>query len=294
MDYLKNKHPHERDSHIIFDEEPHIYTIDGDSDYMSVTTWNHSHFSEFDADAIIDKMMASKKWPESKYFGKTKDEIKQQWEDNGKEASQAGTKMHFDIECFYNNVEVDDIGKNTIEYKYFQAFHNDYVVKGGLEPYRTEWMIYDKELRFAGSVDMLYQNPDGTLEIYDWKRSKEIKFDNRWQSGTTKCVNHLPDCNYFHYSLQLNTYKALLEKNYGVKINGMYLVCLHPNNGNHSYQRIKVNDMTEEIVNLFKLRKKMLGYDVSDIYENEDEKKNNYFNAWPRNDNGCPILPEEV
>ena len=55
--YLANKYPHERDSHIHFDEGPHIYTIDGDSDYMSVTTWNHSHFAHFDPDAIIEKMM---------------------------------------------------------------------------------------------------------------------------------------------------------------------------------------------------------------------------------------------
>jgi len=59
--YLANKYPHERDSHIHFDEGPHIYTIDGDSDYMSVTTWNHSHFAHFDPDAIIEKMMKSPK-----------------------------------------------------------------------------------------------------------------------------------------------------------------------------------------------------------------------------------------
>ena len=53
--YLEKKYPHERDSHITFDEGPHIYTIDGDSDFTSVTTWNHSHFSKFDADKIITK-----------------------------------------------------------------------------------------------------------------------------------------------------------------------------------------------------------------------------------------------
>ena len=51
--YLANKYPHERDSHIHFDEGPHIYTIDGDSDYMSVTRCNHSHFPHFNADKII-------------------------------------------------------------------------------------------------------------------------------------------------------------------------------------------------------------------------------------------------
>lgn len=42
MDTLSKKNPHERDTHISFDEGPHIYTIDGDSDYMSVTTWNQT------------------------------------------------------------------------------------------------------------------------------------------------------------------------------------------------------------------------------------------------------------
>ena len=45
--FLSTLHPHERDSHISFDEGPHIYTIDGDSGFMSVTTWNHSHFPHF-------------------------------------------------------------------------------------------------------------------------------------------------------------------------------------------------------------------------------------------------------
>ena len=65
--YLANKNPHERDTHIHFDEGPHIYTIDGDSNYMSVTTWNHSHFKHFDADKIITKMMAGRRWSQSKY-----------------------------------------------------------------------------------------------------------------------------------------------------------------------------------------------------------------------------------
>ena len=96
--YLKNKNLHELDTHITFEEGPHIYTIDGDSDFTSVTTWNHSHFFPFNADLIIDKMMASKRWPENtKYFGMTKDAIKTLWDKNRDEAASAGTKMHYDI-----------------------------------------------------------------------------------------------------------------------------------------------------------------------------------------------------
>ena len=43
---------------IIFDV-PHIYTINGDNGFTSVTTWNHSHFEKFDADKIIERMMSS-------------------------------------------------------------------------------------------------------------------------------------------------------------------------------------------------------------------------------------------
>ena len=108
IEYLSKLYPHERDSHITFDEGPHIYTIDGDSSFMSVTTWNHSHFQHFDADKIIDKMMNSPKWPNNKYFGKTAQQIKDIWEKNRVEASTAGTKMHYDIECFYNNNKVEN------------------------------------------------------------------------------------------------------------------------------------------------------------------------------------------
>jgi len=261
MDYLAKKHEHPRDRNITFDEGPHIYTIDGESDFMSVTTWNHSHFGHFDADKIIDKMMKSRNWSNSKYYGKTADEIKNQWETNRDEAANAGTAMHYNIECFYNGVAVDEKCKDCDEWRYFEQFHNDYK---DLKPYRTEWMIYDKELKFAGSVDMLFENEDGTLEIYDWKRSKEIKYDNQWQSAKTPCISHLDDCNYYHYCLQLNTYKAILEKNYGKTITGMYLVCLHPNNENKSYQRIKVKDLSQEIEDLFEVRRKMLELGLDD------------------------------
>ena len=76
-----NSHP--RDQSISFDEGPHIYTINGDSSFKSVTTWNHSHFPKFDADKIITNMMRSKKWKDSKYFGCTCGQIKYLWKQNG-------------------------------------------------------------------------------------------------------------------------------------------------------------------------------------------------------------------
>ena len=250
--YLQNLNKHERDSHISFDEGPHIYTIDGESDFTSVTKWNHSHFPRFNADKIIKKMMKSPKWPENKYFGITTQEIKNLWRKNGKEASEAGTKMHNDIELFYNKEPYEN---DSIEFQYFMKFHEDFK---HFKPYRTEWMIYDKELRMAGSIDMTFENEDGTIDIYDWKRSKEIKRTNPWESSSTYCINFMPNSNFWHYSLQLNTYKAILEKNYGKKIRHMYLVRLHPNNPDATYVLYKVPNLDDSIKELFELRLKSL------------------------------------
>lgn len=62
--------------------------------------------------------------------------------------------MHFNIECFYNGVPVTEKDQQTAEWNYFQQFHQHRVV-GKLIPYRTEWMIWDDELKIAGSIDML-------------------------------------------------------------------------------------------------------------------------------------------
>jgi len=252
--YLAELNPHERDSRIVFDEGPHIYYIDDSCDgYVSVTTFNHHNFEHFDADAIIKNMMSSKRWPQSKYYGQTIDEIKTGWDNNRDEAASAGTKMHYDIECYYNEVSVEN---DSIEYEYFRNFLKDYP---DLKPYRTEWTVFHEELKLAGSIDMVFEKEDGHLLIYDWKRSKGIVKTNgfgKW--GQKECIEHLPDTNYWHYCLQLNTYKAILEEKYGKIVDELYLVCLHPENKNKNYQRIKVVNLQDEVKGLFNLRRQEL------------------------------------
>jgi ATP-dependent exoDNAse (exonuclease V) beta subunit len=221
---------------------------------MSVTTWNHHHFPKFDADKIIKQIISSKKHktdPTYKYYQMTAEQIMDMWNANRDGASSAGTNMHYDIECYYNQMEVSN---DSIEYRYFQNFLKE---NPHLHAYRTEWTIYHEELKIAGSVDMIYENPNGTLLIYDWKRCKEIVKENAYGStATTECIQHLPDTNFWHYALQLNTYKTIIEEKYGKKVVGLCLVCLHPNNAD--YQLIEVPFMEKELVDLFEYRKQML------------------------------------
>lgn len=250
MTYLSSINHHPRDDLIVFDEGPHVYTVKGENNYTSVTTWNHSHFKQFDADKVIKQMMSSRRWSQNKYFNKSPEEIKAIWEANRDDAAKAGTKMHYDIECYYNNMPVDN---SSVEFNYFMNFVREHPE---LKPYRTEWMVWDEELRLAGSIDMVFENKDGTLMIYDWKRSREIIRNKQYEEySITECISHLPDTNFWHYSLQLNTYKAILEKNYDKKVTALRLVCLHPSNKNKNYIIIDVPDLQEEVDELFALRK---------------------------------------
>jgi len=100
---------------------------------------------------------------------------------------------------------------------------------------------------------MVFANDDGTLMIYDWKRSKGINKTNGWGDfSTTECISHLPDSNFWHYALQLNTYRGILERNYGCRVSAMRLVCLHP--VHREYQVYTVPDLSAEISDLFALR----------------------------------------
>jgi hypothetical protein len=253
--YLAEKNRHPRDVFITFEEGPHIYTVHGERGYTSVTTWNHYHFAPFDADRIIDGMMNGRRMqdPTYKYFGMTREQIKADWDKNRDSASGAGTAMHYDIECYYNNEKVVN---PSVEYKYFQDFVGDFVRESpDTKPYRTEWMVYYEEYKLSGSIDMIFENPDGTLLIYDWKRCKEITYENNYgKTAITPCIQHLPDTNFWHYALQLNVYKTILEHKYGKKVVGLFLVCLHPDNPYKTYDRIEVPFLEKEMKDLFEMR----------------------------------------
>lgn len=244
---LKNNHP--RDERIRFVEDTHTYYVDGScAGYTSSTTLVHQLFEKFDADKIIGKMMRSPKWRFSPYYGMTISQIKDKWDNQRDFAANAGTSMHENIENYYNK---KDHSTDTKEFGFFKSFEEDHE---HLKPYRSEWVVFDEEAKVSGSIDMIYYDGEDTssLVIADWKRSKEIKMENRWQRGISPHTNHLDDCNFIHYSLQLSIYKYILEKNYGKKISSCFLVILHPNQ--NDYLKYPIMDLDEEVSNIMNER----------------------------------------
>jgi len=268
------KNAHNRDQNIEFFENGHKYSIKSDPDYKytSVTTWCHSHFPHFDSDEIIETMMKGKGWKEGhKYWGLNSSQIKAQWNSNKESVSLAGTSLHYDIECFYNDIDLsnnysnyelyekyislNNFQENTIKPLEWQFFINFIKENPSLKPYRTEWLIYHEDVKIAGSIDMVFENSDGTLSIYDWKRCKNItRINNFNKFAISKQICHLPDSNFWHYALQLNTYKTILEQKYNKKIRDLFLVRLHPSAEESNYELIKLPNLSIEINDLFLAR----------------------------------------
>lgn len=256
---LSQLHAHPRDRHIVFDDEPHDYYIRGSKDgWTSVTTFIHHFFKPFQGRLIATRMVRSRHWPTAEKYAqyrpllvdaktqkkRTQKEMVQavldSWDANGKDASEKGTRLHQNIEFFYNDVEVAD---STPEYQHhfmdFAAVAQ--ILK--LKPFRTEWTIYGETEMICGSIDMIMQDADGKLHMFDWKRSKAIRFKG-YGKGLNVCA-HLQDCNFTHYSLQLNLYTFLLEKYYDVQISSMAIVVFHPNNP--TFQLHNITRMSAQI-----------------------------------------------
>ena len=257
IDYLKRSNYHSRDKDIRFQEKGHIYYVKGRTGFTSVTKFVHGFSKPFDADAVIAKMLESGK--NKKYEGMSADQIKALWNKNGLESRTMGTAMHFAIECYYNKVGKDSkkdgclwdgLNKECDQFEEFKMFARN----KGLTPYRSEWCVFHEELKITGCVDMVFKNADGGYDIYDWKRTKDIK-KNGFNMFEHKALCAIPDSNYWQYSLQLNMYKFILESKYGLRIDNLRLVSFHPDQEKCIIHQVP--NMNDVIIELLEIEKMM-------------------------------------
>ena len=241
---LSDQHGHPRDKDIQFFEEGHVYNVRGDESFMSVTTLLGEYKNKFDAEQKIQDIANSSKVndPGNKYFAMTAADIRESWDRTRNEASRLGTEMHYNVECFYNGNPMPNPDLPEIR-THFRRFNEEHVQPMGYIPYRTEWFVFDEDAHVAGAIDMVFQvsaeQPDDLL-IYDWKRSKEICYNDQWGRKTMKPpLNGLQDCNYSHYCMQLNVYRYILEKYYGKRIVGMCLVVMHSDAPTYSLHPVR-------------------------------------------------------
>jgi hypothetical protein len=218
---------------VTFFDVPHEYYLDGKK-LISVTTLIHQYQEEFQEDFWADI--------KGRQHDLTPNQVKRAWQFINKKGTIKGSAIHDYAENLFQNKEfeyplqtiLNQFGFDPVlpEYmiskQHVDKFYND--VRGKLIPIRTEFVVYDRESLIGGMLDMLFYNVKAReFQIWDWKTNK--KFDREEKSR--HLLNELcmiEDCDLELYSLQLELYKYIIEKNTGIKLGKSYIVWFSHNN----------------------------------------------------------------
>ena len=180
-----------------------------------------------------------------KHFLDVKDVLRD-WKLAGDTATTKGTAIHNYLEYLFKNIPkkfmynveevINKFGIDIIADKWEKLTHmaEDFHKKAinFLIPIACELKIKDEETGMAGAIDLLALHIDsGDLVIVDYKSGKEIRRDNIYNKFMLKPFNYLADINHVHYSLQLNGYQYILEKNTKLKLrNNHFIIWIYEGN----------------------------------------------------------------
>lgn len=237
--------------------------------WVSVTELKNV-FYPFNADFIAFRLSSTRN-KKSIYYGKSKKNILKMWE----ELANLGTEVHKIIEDYLETKKEYKETKFEKEYKQFLRYHK-MMLKDGYKPYRTEWKIYNENLKIAGTIDAVYIRKKKMI-ITDWKRSNKpiiaskaifVKPEATFYNEELKSgkITHYKDVmkglvmqnKFLSYSLQLGIYRYILKSSYdlGYSIDEMHLVRIYPDNKeNYELTKIDPKNLEFRIEKLFALKK---------------------------------------
>lgn len=236
-----------QDSLLSFEPSEHIYLYDGRIQLTAVSNIISQFFVPFDSIGLSERVALRD--------GVSQCEILEDWDCKGKESREIGTFLHAQIKSFFSNKPMSMSTHFCYDGKFVQvskdvsideeiSYFRNFLRENPITPFRTEWHVFDMGLKIAGTIDLLCRNGNH-FDIYDWKRSRKASpVETVWRNGING-LESVPDISFYHYALQQNLYKFILEKNYGITVENMYIVVLHPMFGN--YQKFKIPNMAREI-----------------------------------------------
>ena len=205
------------DKNIVLDKVVHEYGLRTQPDlvFTSVTTFIDGFFESFDSEKIATKLVKT----HPRYADHTVESLIAEWD----AAGQHGTDVHEEIENWIKNGVEPGKAKAAAGVSWLKNYQR----KSDIQVL-SEVIIYSTELKMAGTVDVLaLDKTTGNYEIIDWKTSKRIdtsSYGNK--TGTSSVTRDVPDCNFYHYALQLSLYRYLLEEYYGIRINNQLIAHL--------------------------------------------------------------------
>lgn len=224
--------------HILFYENNHRYvnTLTGER-YMSVTqalkhiqpevNWDYwavykylQEFGKVRPDGKCERIEINNQWVHYKDYENACKAKRQEWRKLADIGKAKGTFIHTYLENLFNNkvIKIPKQYQGTTDGA--MSFYQDH---NHMQPVYSECIVGDDEFKIAGQVDRPFFVEPGVLDVYDYKTDKEIKYDNKY-TNLKKPVDELPDTNFSKYTLQLNTYRWIIERNTDWRVRELKIV----------------------------------------------------------------------
>lgn len=174
--------------------------------YISGTTFVNHFFPPFDPDGKIAEATARKR-------GISVEQLKFEWKQNSAAACEFGTRVHETAEDTFYRRPYRNSPRDQREMAVFTHARNTALrIMEGFDVLGVEQIVFDIQYQLAGSIDLLARSKkDGTIWIFDHKTNKKIERTNRYGKKGLYPIEHLDDCEFSHYALQLSAYEMILR-----------------------------------------------------------------------------------
>jgi len=206
---------------VTLDHETHTYTDNLGRQYLSVTKFLG---------------LLSEKFEDTPAYARASDETRAQWKEKGRAAANHGTVIHNALELYSQTGQIlaenahmaDAIKSITAEYKDYHQNHD-------------EMCLYNDHYKLAGTADkicVLSNRKDSEVDIADFKTnvSKGIQFHSDYKKRMYAPIDHLQDCNFVKYSLQLSIYAYFFEELTGRKVRKLWIHFIPPHDFTQHYK----------------------------------------------------------
>lgn len=187
----------------------HKYFDASGNEYMSV-----SHF--------IKKL--SQPFEDTYPYRIADDATRAEWAKKRDDAANGGTRVHNALEDFSktgkvkeSDLEFQDAVRDII------SMYNDY------HTCHEEVCLYNEKYRLAGTTDKLCvisRSKNSAVDIADYKTNTAgdgINFFSKYSKRLYEPLEHLEDCNFIKYSIQLSLYAYFFEELTGRKVRRLYI-----------------------------------------------------------------------
>lgn len=192
----------------------HTYKNSAGEEYLSVTKFLN---------------MLSERFEDTPAYKIASAETREEWKQKGQVARDHGTNIHNALEDYSKTGQVE--ANNLHLQPVIQDILNHYA---GYRTCHDEICLYNDEYKMAGTADKLCvisNRKNCEVDIADFKTniSKGVVYHSDYKKRMYAPLNHLQDCNYVKYSLQLSIYAYFFEQLTGRRVRKLFLHFIPPN-----------------------------------------------------------------